>query len=194
MKILFVRHGESVDDIEDRYGGWADFDLTKKGKNQVTESAKKISSLDEKFEIVLSSPLKRAYQTAEIIASQLDVKLEIFEYLKERNLNGILAGMKKSEAKEKYPVQVKKLQNYEYVDGSERTEDINNRVKSAIKIILEKKHKSLVAVTHGLFLITFFKEMMNINVKKVGDGAFVLVEEKNGEFNILEEYGIERNE
>lgn len=32
MKILFVRHGESIDDIEDRYGGAADFDLTEKGR------------------------------------------------------------------------------------------------------------------------------------------------------------------
>jgi 2,3-bisphosphoglycerate-dependent phosphoglycerate mutase len=193
MKILFVRHGESVDDIENRYGGWADFDLTEKGKKQVAQSAEKISTLDEKFEIVLSSPLKRAFQSAEIIADQLDVKLDVFEYLKERNLNGILAGMIKSEAKEKYPDQVKKLQNWEYVDGSERTLDINNRVKTAIKLMIAKKHNSLVAVTHGLFLMTFFKEMMNMNVTKVGDGAFVLVEEKNGKFNILKEYGIERN-
>lgn len=39
MKILFVRHGESVDDIEDRYGGSADFDLTKKGRKQVSVTA-----------------------------------------------------------------------------------------------------------------------------------------------------------
>jgi broad specificity phosphatase PhoE len=101
MKILFVRHGESVDDVEDRYGGSADFDLTEKGKNQVSESAKKISSLDEKFEIVLSSPLKRALQSAEIISNQLDIEVEVFEYLKERNLNGILTGLTRSEAKEK---------------------------------------------------------------------------------------------
>ena len=60
MKILFVRHGESVDDIEDRYGGWSDFDLTEKGKRQLMESAEKIAKLNEKFEIILSSPLKPA--------------------------------------------------------------------------------------------------------------------------------------
>lgn len=42
MRILFTRHGESVDDIEDRYGGAADFDLIKKGKEQISESAKKL--------------------------------------------------------------------------------------------------------------------------------------------------------
>ena len=46
-------------------------------------------------------------------------------------------------------------------------------------------------MTHGLFLKTFFKEVMDINIEKVGDGGFVLVEEKNGMFNILKEDGIE---
>lgn len=191
MKILFVRHGESVDDIEDRFGGWADFDLTEKGNKQCVESAEKISSLDEKFEVVLSSPLKRALQAAEIIADHLDIKVEVFEYLKERNLNGVLTGMKRSEAKEKYPDQVKKHENYEFVDGSERVEDMNDRVKTAIELLLKMPYNSLVAVTHGLFLKTFFKELMNINIKRVGDGGFALIEEKDNNFKILFEDGIE---
>jgi 2,3-bisphosphoglycerate-dependent phosphoglycerate mutase len=191
MMILFVRHGESVDDIEDRYGGWADFDLTEKGKEQLVASAKKIASMDEKFEIVLSSPLKRAIQAAEIIARQIDVKVEIFEYLKERNLNGILTGMVRSEAMKKFPEQVTKHQNHEYVDGSERAEDMNARVKTAVGLLLKMKYKSLIAVTHGLFLRTFFKSMMNIDVRRVGDGGFVLIEEKVNNFEILQAEGIE---
>jgi 2,3-bisphosphoglycerate-dependent phosphoglycerate mutase len=191
MKILFVRHGESVDDIEDRYGGSADFDLTEKGRDQVSESAKKISSLGEKFEIILSSPLKRAYQSAEIISNEIGIEIEVFEYLKERNLNGVLTGLVRSEAKEKYPDLVEIHNRWEYVDGSERTEDFNNRVKNAIKYLLEMKYDSLIAVTHGLFLKTFFKELMDMNIKKVGDGGFVMVEEKNGKFSILKEEGIE---
>lgn len=191
MKILFVRHGESVDDIEDRYGGAADFDLTEKGKHQVSESAKKISSLDEKFEVILSSPLKRASQSAEIISKELGIKVEIFEYLKERNLNGVLTGLTRTEAKEKYPEVVETHNRWEYVDGSEREEDFNNRVRNGIKYLLNMKYGSVVMVTHGLFLRAFFKEMMDIDVKKVADGSFVLLSEKDGRFEILEEDGIE---
>ncbi|RJR28301.1 histidine phosphatase family protein [Candidatus Microgenomates bacterium] len=191
MKILFVRHGESVDDIEDRYGGSADFDLTERGREQVTVSAKKISFLGEKFEIVLCSPLKRALQTAEIIANQLHLEVEVFEYLKERNLNGVLTGLVRSEAKQKYPEVVETHNRWEYVDGSERTEDFNNRVKNAIKYLLNMEYGSVVAVTHGLFLKAFFKEMMDLDIKKVGDGGFVLLEEKNGKFDILKEEGID---
>ena len=92
MHILFIRHGESIDDIEDRYGGFADFDLTEKGRNQVSACTKKILDLDEKFEIILSSPLKRAHESAKIIATEFNLEIEIFEYLKERNLNGVLTG------------------------------------------------------------------------------------------------------
>lgn len=191
MKILFVRHGESIDDIEDRYGGWADYDLTEKGKQQIIKSAEKISSLDENFEVILSSPLKRALQTAEIISNELNIEVEIFEYLKERNLNGILSGMIRSEAKEKYPDLVRTHENYEFVDGSERTEDMNNRVKNAIKILLNMKHNSLVAVTHGQFLKIFFKIIMNVNVTKIGDGGFALIEITDGNHTIVTSDGIE---
>ena len=55
------------------------------------------------------------------------------------------------------------------------------------------EYSPLVVATHGLFLKTFFKEMMNIDIKKVGDGAFVLIEERSGEITILSEEGIEHN-
>ncbi len=191
MKILFVRHGQSVDDLEDRYGGWADFEMTKRGKEQLRVSAQKILALEEKFEVILSSPLKRAIQAAEILASKLNTPVEVCEYLKERNLNGILTGMVRSEAKDKYPEQVRKHQNYDYVDGSEREEDMNNRVKTAVQILLKMDHQSLVAVTHGLFLRTFFKEMMGLSVKRVEDGGFALIEGDSGNFKIRASEGIE---
>lgn len=190
MKILFVRHGESEDDIEDCFGGWADFNLTAKGEKQASESANKISSLNEKFDIVLSSPLKRAFQLAKIISSQLGLKIKVYEYLKERNLNGVLTGMVRSEAKEKYPEQVEAHNKWEYVDGSERVEDFDGRVNNAIKYILRMEYNSLIAVTHGLFMKAFYKEILNIDISRVGDGGFVLVEEIDGKFNILKEDGI----
>jgi len=194
MKILFVRHGESIDDIEDRYGGWADFDLTEKGKTQLIESANKISELGEKFDIILSSPLKRAIQAAKIISDQINVSVEIFEYLKERNLNGILTGMTRGEALVKYPEQVEQHKKYQYVDGSERTEDMNTRVKNANVLLKNMGFESIIAVTHGLFIRTFFKEIMNIDVLKVGDGGFVLIEFNDQTFKVIKSEGVDFKE
>lgn len=191
MKILFVRHGESIDDIEDRYGGLADFDLTEKGRLQVSETAEKISLLNTDFEIVLASPLKRAFQTAEIITGQLNLNLAVLEYLRERNLNGILTGLARNEAKTKYPKLVEAHSNWEYVDGSERTQDFDKRVKNACYYLLGTNYNSMIVVTHGLFIKSFFKETMDVGVAKVGDGGFALVEVENKNFKVLKMDGIE---
>ncbi len=53
------------------------------------------------------------------------------------------------------------------------------------------KYKAIVVVTHGLFLKTFFKEIMSIDVEKVGDGGFALLEEDNKNFKVLKMDGIE---
>ena len=173
MKILFVRHGESVDDIENRYGGWSDYALTQRGKDQVVESAKYIHELNEKFQLVLSSPLKRAVQTAQIIASQLQLELKIFEYVKERNTYGILSGMVKDEAKIKYPDQVNNLEEDNYVIGSERYEDTIERVKMALGLLKKMKLENIIVVTHGVFLKHIF-EISGKKLTKKEDGAFVL--------------------
>lgn len=191
MKILFVRHGQSVDDVEDRYGGVADYDLTEIGRKQAMDIAKKIEGLGEKFEIILSSPLKRALQTAEIIGIHLNIDVEVFEYLKERNLNGVLTGMIRREAKIKYPEIVETHNKWENVDGSERDEDFVKRVINGINYLLAKDHTSVLIVTHGLFLRALFKEFMDLKIKRVSDGGLFLIEVNNGEFVILSDNGVE---
>lgn len=61
MKIYLIRHSESIDDIENCYGGIADFDLTEDGKNKVKEKRKQIEKSG--IEKIYTSPYKRAYQT-----------------------------------------------------------------------------------------------------------------------------------
>ena len=190
MKILFVRHGESQDDLENRYGGWSDFELTPTGQDQLAETASRIEQLEEGFEIILSSPLKRARSSAEIISSSLKLPVEIFEYVKERNTYGILSGMEKNEAKLKYPDQVEHLDSEEYVDGSERIEDLLERIKKALDLIERRSEKSIVVVTHGVFLKNLGKVIGKKLVKKE-DGGFVLMELANRKLNILKSDGIE---
>ena len=65
MKIYIIRHSESIDDIENYYGGIADFDLTENGKDKVKEYKKEIDSYG--IERIYTSPYKRAYQTAKYL-------------------------------------------------------------------------------------------------------------------------------
>lgn len=64
MRIYLMRHSESIDDIEDCYGGISDFDLTENGKNKVKQYQKEIDNYG--IEKIYTSPYKRAYQTAQI--------------------------------------------------------------------------------------------------------------------------------
>jgi len=60
MKIFFTRHGEAIDDIENKYGGWYDPELSPAGIKGALESGHKLKEKDAKADLILSSPLKRA--------------------------------------------------------------------------------------------------------------------------------------
>jgi broad specificity phosphatase PhoE len=189
MKILFVRHGESEDDLINAYGGWSDFPLTENGKIQIEQTAQKIFELEISFSKIVSSSLSRAKSTSKVIAEKLGLNIEIYEYLKERNSYGVLSGMIKEDAKVKYPDQVSKLENDEYVDGSERIEDLRTRINKALEK-LTSNTESIIVVTHGSFL----KEMFSILGKKLtkkSDGGFILLEVENGKIEVISYSGIE---
>lgn len=191
MKILFVRHGESEDDILDAYGGWTDWPITQKGQDQLAGTAEKVSKLKVRFEKILTSPLKRATSSADIIAAKLKLPVEIFEYVKERNTYGILSGMVKSEAEDKYPDLVERYKNGEYVDGSERDEDISARAKRALELLKDMKLESVVVVTHGNFLKAIMPVLLGRKLAKKEDGGFILIEVNDNGAEVLAADGIE---
>lgn len=176
MQILFVRHGESEDDIINAYGGWADFPLTERGKEQLEATAKKIKDLKISFFKVLSSPLERAKMSSAIIAKALNLDMEIFELVKERNTYGILSGMKKDEAKNKYPEIVEAYDKGKYVIGSEREADTNERVKLAYQRLSQRPEQNLIVVTHGNFIKALMPIALGKKLTKKEDGGFILID------------------
>lgn len=75
MKIYFVRHGQTDWNIQHRLQGSADIPLNKTGINQAQILKEKINNLDIDF--IISSPLKRAVDTANIINSDKHLPLSI---------------------------------------------------------------------------------------------------------------------
>jgi broad specificity phosphatase PhoE len=191
MKILFVRHGQSEDDILDAYGGWVDWPITPKGQDQLAETAEEISNLGVPFEKILTSPLKRAISSAEIISAKLKIPVEVFEYVKERNTYGILSGMVKDEAALRYPDQVERYENGEYVDGSERVEDVESRAKRALELLKDMKLENVVVLTHGNFLKALMPVLLDRKLVKKEDGGFILVEISDDGAKVLASDGIE---
>ena len=99
-KFIFLRHGRSLADDEGKHEGLYDSPLTEIGIRQAKNIAEILKSYD--FDLIISSPLKRALQTAEIISKTLNIEIEVNDLFKERD-NGILAGLTFEEAEIKYP-------------------------------------------------------------------------------------------
>ncbi|MFT3890287.1 MAG: histidine phosphatase family protein [Anaerolineales bacterium] len=90
MKIYFVRHGESEANLLREFSNSGlKHPLTEKGVAQAQELAQKLRRIH--FEIIYSSPVLRAQQTAQIVAEQLCIPVEVTEALREWNV-GIYEG------------------------------------------------------------------------------------------------------
>ena len=88
MKILIVRHGKTVWNAEKRAAGLVDIELNEKGIEQAKELKDKLKNVD--FDLIITSPLKRAIKTANIINENHHKEI-IDEGATERNL-GIYEG------------------------------------------------------------------------------------------------------
>lgn len=100
MKCYLVRHGKDDDSVR---GGCSDAPLTEQGIEQVNALANDLASnLQLNISRIFSSDLFRAKQTAEIISKAINVPVVYLPQFREVN-NGVLAGMKNTEALKKYP-------------------------------------------------------------------------------------------
>lgn len=174
MYILLMRHGESVDDLTNQYGGWADFPLTPKGYNQIAEVAQNIKKLNIRFASVYTSPLIRAIESGRIVANALSIPQKILLYLKEKNGYGLLSGLNKTQAKQEYPNLVKDLDNG-YVYGAEPQDKFEERVRLGFETLFNYKN-NVIAVSHGGYLKTLYKQLFGIRPKDIADGGFIVLE------------------
>lgn len=83
--LYFVRHGETVWNVENKICGATDSPLTENGRNQAKELGKLILSENIKFDEILYSPLSRAKDTALIISSATGVPARVEERLIEQH-------------------------------------------------------------------------------------------------------------
>jgi len=90
--ITLLRHGESIGNAESRWQGQSEYPLTDKGRKQAHSLAARWKKEKAKFDFVISSPLSRTKETAEIIASALNLKVELDPLWLERD-NGEFSGL-----------------------------------------------------------------------------------------------------
>ena len=99
FKLVLVRHGESLWNMENRFTGWQDVDLSKKGQTEALQSGKTLKQMGFQFDETYTSVLKRAIRTLWIIQEEMDLLwLPVTKdwRLNERHYGG-LTGLDKSE-------------------------------------------------------------------------------------------------
>lgn len=104
MRLILLRHGESKWNLENRFTGWEDVPLSKTGIKEAAISADKLVKNNIKVSTIHTSLLKRAIDTAKIVAELIEFPIEEINYdwrLNERHY-GALQGLNKSETASKY--------------------------------------------------------------------------------------------
>lgn len=189
MRIYLMRHGETTGDIEDRYGGEYDDHLSKKGERQSKELANKLKY--KGIQIIYHSPKIRATESAQIVSQILNVKLKIVDGLRERNNYGILTGLTKSEAKQKYPEEVRKLQKgkayIHNVKNSEDYESFKERVtKDFEKIVNNDRYDTIAIISHGGPVKCIVREILRLGeFKHLGDCAILEIEKEDRKLTLV---------
>lgn len=102
-KLVLVRHGQSIWNLENKFTGWTDVGLSDKGVKEAIDAGKTLKKLGYTFDVAYTSLLKRAQDTLNIILKELDLNIEINKTYKlnERHY-GALQGLNKDETRKKY--------------------------------------------------------------------------------------------
>lgn len=148
-KIFIIRHGQDKDNAKDILNGRRNESLTELGKNQAQKTADKLSSYA--IDIIYSSPLKRAMETAQIIATALGIHtVTITNDLVERDF-GVLTGTPKADIP-KYSQNILEVNGISYfldAHGAESFPDLYKRAGAVLKDI-QNKHplQNVLIITH----------------------------------------------
>ena len=143
-KLILVRHGQTEMNVQKLYFGKLDPPLNDLGISQAYQAKEKLLDID--YDIIYSSPLERAKQTAEI-CNYLDKDINYNSKLEEINF-GIFEGLTFKEISEKFPDEVKKMEenwkDYNYITG-ESPKEMFQRAISFLETLDYSKNNLIIA-------------------------------------------------
>ncbi len=112
-KLILVRHGQSLWNVEDRFTGWVDVPLTEKGVQEALSAGEKLKSIS--VDVAYTSGLQRAQRTLDLILEGMGVSVPIIRdaALNERHY-GDLQGLNKTRTAEKFGAEQVKIWRRSY--------------------------------------------------------------------------------
>jgi broad specificity phosphatase PhoE len=151
-KLILARHGETVWNVEKIFRGRADVDLDEVGIEQAELLGNSLRNW--KLEAIYSSPLKRALDTANIVARYQKVGVHTAEGLTDFNY-GDWQSLPEQEVKRLYPTLLNEWHNNPHkvrMPDGESLEDVRGRATEVVTGILSKHEGSVVLVSHRVVL------------------------------------------
>lgn len=153
VEIFIARHGQNQDNVNGILNGHRDLPLTDLGRDQAKELGETIKSSNLFFDAVYSSPLSRAFETAEIVANTAGLpKPSIYDQLIERDF-GVLTGQPADRVEELCAPDIIKTETITYFLSAEGAETFPQLIERGQRILdyIRVKHNSgkVLLVCHG---------------------------------------------
>ncbi|GIM28286.1 phosphatase [Clostridium polyendosporum] len=192
--LYLTRHGETLWNVDKRMQGWGNSPLTDLGIKQAESLSERLK--DEVIDVIYSSPIERAYKTAEILKRGRNIDIITHEGLKEIHV-GEWEGLTLDEIS-RSELYGEQLQNYFYNPnkykpfGGETIDALSERCEKAIKeIITENKEKKILIVTHGIALKMIMMYFMKVTKEEImklpvmGQAGLTQIEVYDDNFDII---------
>ncbi|MEV0380865.1 bifunctional RNase H/acid phosphatase [Nonomuraea sp. NPDC050643] len=148
--LLLLRHGETELSVERRFSGLGDAELTANGLAQAAAAAQRLAREPYRLDVIVTSPLRRARQTAEAVAQRTGVEVEVDEDLREADF-GAWEGHTFTEVQRRWPDELAAwLADPEVAPpGGESFATTAHRVEAARERLVERyEGKTVLAVSH----------------------------------------------
>jgi len=191
IKLILIRHAESDGNVQKRFCGFKDVNLTKKGKWQAERLSYRLKGVQ--VDEVYCSDLKRAQHTAEIIFKERGIDIIIDPEFREINF-GIWEGYTFDEVKSKYGygdefnLWFENINEKINLPKGESLIDLNHRVMTELGKILKRdkkvnKDKTIALVCHGGTIRVILGNALNLELKYIWN-----IEQDSTALNIINYY------
>lgn len=197
MELYLIRHGETIWNNAGRIQGHSDIALNENGRELAILTGKALK--DVHFDKIFSSPLVRAYETANLIRGNRNIEMQITENLKEigfGDLEGVSYDEQMNNPQSPIYTFFKNPEAYIPSNGGETIEELKCRAKYFLEneiLPLEKSCSRVLAVAHGAMIKAILSYIKKLELKDFWSGiyqnncAVTIIDINNTNMSIIKE-------